>query len=102
MTKLRIGSLFSGIGGIELGLELALSAEVVWQVEFDELARLVLAKHWPTVDRSVTDVQEAYGMASLKKLTQEQADESVRLYDSGESLATVATRLPLRPGPCCR
>lgn len=87
-----IGSLFSGIGGLELGLERAGLGPIAWQVEVDEKCRAVLAKHWPTVDRSVTDVQEAYGMASLKKLTQEQADESVRLYDSGESLATVATR----------
>jgi DNA (cytosine-5)-methyltransferase 1 len=41
---LTVGSLFSGIGGIDLGLERA-GMRVAWQVEIDEWCRAVLEKH---------------------------------------------------------
>lgn len=49
--EMRIGSLFAGIGGLELGLERAGLGPVVWQVEINEFCRSVLAKHWPEVTR---------------------------------------------------
>jgi DNA (cytosine-5)-methyltransferase 1 len=55
-AELVVGSLFSGIGGIDLGLQRA-GMEVAWQVEFDPWCRRVLAKHWPDVPRFV-DVKE--------------------------------------------
>lgn len=46
---IRIGSLFSGIGGLDLGVEWATGGRVVWHCEVDDHARKVLAKHWPGV-----------------------------------------------------
>lgn len=57
---LRIGSLFSGIGGLELGLERAGVGRVVWQCEVDSFCRGVLARHWPGVER-FEDVQDVCG-----------------------------------------
>lgn len=53
---LTIGSLFSGIAGLDLGLldalaALGVAAQVAWQAEINPYARAVLARHWPTTRR---------------------------------------------------
>jgi DNA (cytosine-5)-methyltransferase 1 len=45
---MTVGSLFTGIGGFDLGLERA-GFTIKWQVENNEYARQVLKKHWPSV-----------------------------------------------------
>ena len=46
---LTVGSLFSGIGGIELGLERTGKFQTKWFVENDKYAKAVLRKHWKDV-----------------------------------------------------
>ena len=56
---LTFGSLFSGIGGMDLGLERA-GMQCRWQVEWNEYCLKVLAKHWPGVKRygDIKDIRE--------------------------------------------
>jgi len=49
----RMGSLFAGIGGFELGAEMAfdeagISHQTLWQVEQNKYCQQVLARHWPS------------------------------------------------------
>lgn len=109
------GSLFAGIGGFDLGFERAGFA-LAWHAEIDKAASAVLRYRWPDVPNlgDVTKIhaegyldkivrtfyppsdgvaytpEEAEMAGHLKKLTPEQADECVRMYDAGLSLAPIA------------
>ena len=48
--EITFGSLFAGIGGLDLGFE-RLGMECKWQVEIDDYSNKVLEKHWPNVHR---------------------------------------------------
>jgi DNA (cytosine-5)-methyltransferase 1 len=54
---MKVGSLFSGVGGFDLGLERA-GMEIAWQVEIDPQSRSVLRHHWPNAElhKDVNDV----------------------------------------------
>src|SRR6266508_3311642 len=58
---LTVGSLFSGIGGFDLGLERA-GMRVIWQSEIDPYASAVLRKHWPGVPNlgDIRSIQPLY------------------------------------------
>jgi len=59
---MKYGSLFTGIGGFDLGLDRA-GMECAWQVEIDDYATKVLERHWPEVKR-YRDIREV-GAATL-------------------------------------
>ena len=47
---MRFGSLFSGIGGLDLAME-QLGFECAWQVEIHPYRQKILQRHWPDVTR---------------------------------------------------
>lgn len=49
MSELTIGSLFSGVGGLDMGVMQALGGTVAWHAEFEDAPSRILAHHWPHV-----------------------------------------------------
>ena len=45
----RIGSLFSGYGGLDMGVRAAIGGEVVWHCEYDKAPSAILSHHHPGV-----------------------------------------------------
>lgn len=62
---LTVGSLFTGVGGIDLGLERA-GMRIAWQCEIDPWCRRVLARHWPGVP-CIEDVRDVTGRDGLRR-----------------------------------
>ncbi len=52
-----IGSLFSGYGGLDLGVQAVLGGRVVWHAEIEPAACLILEHHYPLVP-NLGDVTE--------------------------------------------
>lgn len=48
-TTFKIGSLFSGYGGLDLAVEHIFNAQPAWFVEVDSAPSKILAHHWPNV-----------------------------------------------------
>jgi DNA (cytosine-5)-methyltransferase 1 len=46
---MKIGSLFSGYGGLELGIQQELGGEVVWHCEFDKAPSKILETRFPGI-----------------------------------------------------
>lgn len=55
---MKVGSLFSGYGGLDIAVESFFHAETVWHAEWEDAPSKVLAHHWPGVPnfRDVTQV----------------------------------------------
>lgn len=47
---MNVGSVFSGIGAGDKGLEDA-GMRIIWQIEIDKYGRIVLAEHWPEIPK---------------------------------------------------
>jgi len=45
---MTVGSVFSGIGGFDLGIERA-HHRIIWQCESDPYCRMILKQHWPDI-----------------------------------------------------
>lgn len=61
VSQLTHGSLFSGIGGFDLGFERA-GITTVFQVEANDFCRKILRRRFPGV-RQILDVQDVYRFA---------------------------------------
>ncbi|MBL3699262.1 DNA cytosine methyltransferase [Leucobacter luti] len=46
---MKVGSLFSGYGGLSLAVERIFDAEIAWHCEFEDAPSKVLEHHWPGV-----------------------------------------------------
>ena len=57
--EMKVASLFTGVGGFDLGFEQA-GHEVVYQCENDPKAQEILRKHWPNIHLEA-DVKNAKG-----------------------------------------
>jgi HNH endonuclease/C-5 cytosine-specific DNA methylase len=93
---MRIGSLFSGAGGLDMAVEAAFGGTTVWHAEIDTAASKVLAHHWPGVPNlgSVTEIDWANlkGHIMAWPRCDEKAQAMYDLYCQGMSLAQVAER----------
>ena len=91
---LTVGSLFSGVGGMDIAAERA-GMEVLWQSEVDKAASNVLEHHWPGLNMGdIHDIRMARYTKDKRPryLTDQDKTDAVTFYDSGESIAMVAER----------
>ena len=66
---LRIGSLFSGYGGLDMGVQAVLGGEIAWHCQYDpedkfQYAARILAHHWPDV-RNLGDIRFVHWLRTL-------------------------------------
>jgi len=83
---LTAGSLFSGVGGMDIGLQMA-GWEIAWQVEIDKYCRQVLEKHWPDAKRyeDIRDVG-AHNLESVDLICGEFPCQDISVAGKGEGI----------------
>lgn len=108
---MKIGSIFSGIGGLDLGIEKGLSkygAETVWQVEMDKHCVNVLKKHWPNALQIEDDINnvdfsklekvemliggfpcQTFSVAGSRKGLSEKDDRGILWYQFERAISTI-------------
>ena len=84
--KATVGSLFSGIGGIDLACERA-GFEVRWQVENDPACVRVLEKHWSGVKR-YGDIRTVRGqsMSQMRRVEAPRGVSQATQHANGQAL----------------
>jgi DNA (cytosine-5)-methyltransferase 1 len=68
---LRIGSLFSGYGGLDMGVQAVLGGEIAWHCQYDpedkfQYAARILAHHWPDVP-NLGDIRFVHWLRTLRQ-----------------------------------
>lgn len=89
-SQLRIGSLFSGYGGLDLAVEHVFNARTVWFSELNEPVARVFARHWP----------DAPNLGDITTIDWSQA-EPVDILIGGfpcQDVSTVGKRAGIAPG----
>lgn len=89
-SPLRVGSLFSGYGGLDLAVEHAFNAETIWFSEINARVARVFAHHWP----------HAPNLGDITRVTWSQV-EPVDILTGGfpcQDVSTVGKRVGLAPG----
>ena len=88
------GSLFAGIGGIDLGLERA-GWECRFQVEWDAYCQRILDRHWPDVPR-YGDIHDVHGAGHCVVADTGYPDRSRRNEDAEGTLGAAWAESPSR------
>lgn len=82
MTGLRVGSLCSGTGALDLAVLSVLGGSVAWHAELDPAAAAVLAHHWPSVPN--LGATRTLGVGEPRARTRRYAHE---MFDEAEHAA---------------
>lgn len=90
VARMKIGSLFSGYGGLDMGVQSVLGGEVAWHVEFDAAPSKILAHHWPDVPN--------YGDITKVDFSQVEPVDIITGGFPCQDLSLAGRRAGMRPG----